>query len=91
MVRRKYVLSLLVVMLMWHCSEKIVEPSSGLLVCPISGAVSDRMMTRAEEAQEEERCGEEGGQDVALEEEYGGEKGDVQSRDGNSCRRPLVP
>eukprot|EP00775_Hariotina_reticulata_P013521 gene13521-13646_t len=54
--------------------EKIVEPSSGLLVCPISGAVSDRMMTRAEEAQEEERCAEEGGQ-AALDEDYGGERG----------------
>lgn len=44
------------------CSEKIVEPCSGLMVCPISGSVFDRMVTCAEEADEGDdddagRCG----------------------------------
>lgn len=59
------------------CSEKLIEPSSGLLVCPISGAVSDRMMTCAEEeAEEGPREGDGGGNGLA-DEEYGGKKGEM--------------
>lgn len=50
-------------------SEKIVEPSSGLLVCPISGTCSARFLTCAEEEEEE-------GDREHREEEFGGERGE---------------
>eukprot|EP00879_Flechtneria_rotunda_P007818 GHRR01008193.1.p1 GENE.GHRR01008193.1~~GHRR01008193.1.p1 ORF type:complete len:535 (+),score=155.63 GHRR01008193.1:141-1745(+) len=56
------------------CSEKIIEPSSGLLVCPISGHVSDRMMTCAEEAEEEGDMADEG-KGQQDDEWWGGDKG----------------
>lgn len=57
--------------------EQVIDRATGLLVCPVSGRVSDRMMTQAEEEQEEgalqrdERCcsGQPGGQD----EDFGGD------------------
>lgn len=36
-----------------ECLERVVEPSSGLLVCPISGVAFERILTHAEEAAEE--------------------------------------
>jgi hypothetical protein len=56
------------------CSEKVVDRSTGLLVCPISGATSDRMMSSAEEELEEglaARGAEEGGGGPA-EDDFGG-------------------
>ena len=55
------------------CSEKIVEPSSGLLVCPISGTCSERLLTCAEEDAEE---GDRDPDKEQREEEFGGERGE---------------
>jgi hypothetical protein len=55
------------------CSEKIVESSSGLLVCPISGTCSARLLTCAEEAAEE---GDRDPEKEQGEEDFGGERGE---------------
>lgn len=55
------------------CSEKIVEPSSGLLVCPISGTCSARFLTCAEEDEEE---GDRDPEKEHREEDFGGERGE---------------
>jgi hypothetical protein len=55
------------------CSEKIVEASSGLLVCPISGTCSARLLTCAEEAAEE---GDRDQEKEQGEEDFGGERGE---------------
>lgn len=55
------------------CSEKIVERSSGLLVCPISGTCSARLLTCAEEDEEE---GDRDPEKEHREEDFGGERGE---------------
>jgi hypothetical protein len=55
------------------CSEKIVESSSGLLVCPISGTCSARLLTCAEEAAEE---GYRNADKEHGDEEFGGDRGE---------------
>jgi hypothetical protein len=61
------------------CSEKIVEPSSGLLVCPISGLCCARLLTCAEEAAEEGDRDADGEHQQRDEEEFGGERGELQA------------
>jgi len=55
------------------CSEKIVEHSSGMLVCPISGTCTARLLTCAEEDEEE---GDRDPDKEYREEEFGGERGE---------------
>lgn len=61
------------------CSEKIVEPGSGLLVCPVSGAVSDRMMTCAEEEAVEGQLDGDTAGNGHVDDDYSGEKGEPET------------
>ena len=50
-----------------------MDRSSGLMVCPISGAMADRMMTECEE--EAEEGGEARCMEGLMEDDFGGEGG----------------